>query len=174
MNKFVAFMIVFIMIALPVCAMKYTGADFLGGRAIPVRVFNVSNALQVKVIFNKFVIKDPTKLYNDSGEGIMTVYVSNLDCHEFSKTVVYKASKEYSSKRNDFNGVSYLQPDKFAKENNSAATKYVKYLFKEYSDNITFLAKGYGLRNNLVGEFYVNGVSLNQHLIEKGYCSYVK
>lgn len=174
MKKFLSLMVVFIMLVLPVFAMKYTGKDFLGNNPLPVRVYSVSNALQVKVIFNKFVKKDPTKLYQDFGEGLMTVYVSNLDCHEFSKSTVYKATREYNAKSNDYNGVSYLQPDKFSAENNSTATKYVKSLFNEYKDNITFFAKGYGLKNNLVGEFYVNGVNLNQHLIEKGYCSYVK
>ena len=173
MKRFILYVIAFSMAAIPAFAMQYTNKDFLGAKPIPVKVYSVSDALQVKVIFKKFSKPAPKLLYNDAGEGLMTVYVSNLDCHEYSKTVVYKATREYAAKSSDYNGVSYVQPDKFAAETGSAATKYVKSLFKDYDDNISFLAKGYGLRNNLVGEFYVNGVSLNQHLIEKGYCSYV-
>ena len=159
-----------IIAALPVCAMKYANNSIMS-KPTKVKVFKVDDALQVKIIFE--VPQVQSIFSSRSNNSLVTVYVSNLDCHEYSQTELHKSTLSQAAKSSDYNGVSYLLPAKFAKETNSNASNYVKSLFRQYKKEIYFIAKGYGERNNLVGEFYVNGVSLNKHLIEKGYCSYV-
>lgn len=151
--------------SLPVLAMKMIDTTFVWDKPVKVDVFNVSNAMQAKVIFNNDEMRYRRVL--------MTVYVSNLNCHEFTKTIEHKSTREQVSKKSDFNGVTYLLPSKYSVKRNSAVTKYVKQLFKQYPNSIYLVVKGYGIRNNIVGEFYIKGKSLNKHLIEKGYCSYV-
>lgn len=153
------------MAALPAFAMKVIDTAFVFDKPVKVDIFDVSNALQARVKFN-----NNKMMYR---KVLLSVYVSNLNCHEFTRTIMRKSTREQIAKKSDYNGVTYLTPSNYSVKRNSEPTKYVKQVFKEYPNSIYLVVKGYGLRNNLVGEFYVNGVSLNKHLIEKGYCSYV-
>lgn len=171
MKKNLIILSICMLVAMPAFAIKYASKSMMS-TPIPVRIFKVDNALQVKIIFE--VPQAESFFFPRGNNSLATVYVSNLDCHEFSQTELLKGTLSQAAKNSDFNGVSYLRPVKLAKETNSNATDYVKSLFRQYRKKISFIAKGYGERNNLVGEFYVNGVNLNQHLIEKGYCSYVQ
>ena len=152
--------------ALPAFALKVINNAFVFDRPMKVDIFDVSNALQMRVKFN-----NDEMMYR---KVLLTVYVSNLNCHEFSKTILRKSTKKQVAKKRDYNGASYLLPSNYSVKRESEPTKYVKQLFKQYPDSIYLVVKGYGIGNNLVGEFYINGVSLNQHLIEKGYCDYIK
>ena len=150
---------------LPVCAMKVIDNAFVWDKPVKVRVFDVSHALQARVVFDHEDMR--------ANKVVLTMYVSNLNCHEFSKMRIHKSVKESVSKKSERNGVSYLRPTRYSVRLNRRASDYVKDLFKQYPNDISVVVHGYGILNNIVGEFYVNGVSLSQHLIEKGYCSYV-
>ena len=159
--------LIFVMVivaALPVCAMKIIN-PYEFGVPVKVKVLDVSHALQARVLFND----DHRNFANVR----ITMYVSNLDCHEFTKMRTYKSTQENISKNNDNNGNTYMRPSQYSVKRNSVPTKYIKSLFNQYPESIYVVVHGYGIKNNLVGEFYINNVSLNRHLTEKGYCTYV-
>ena len=151
-------------VSLPACAMKVIN-PFEWDTPLKVEVMDVTHALQARV---KFIDSE----HNYSGARI-TGYTSNLDCHELTRMRKHKGTKQTVSKKSERIGVSYLRPTRYSLKLNDKATDYVKYLFNRYPDKITFSIHGYGIMNNFVGEFYINGTSLNKHLIQKGYCSYV-
>ena len=97
-------------------------------------------------------------------KSIVEVYVSNLDCKEYSRT--YKLMSTST--------ITYVLPRQGARKISGNVSAYVQNLFEQNKGNIYFKANGYGIYSNLVGEFYIGDTSLNKHLIEKGYCVYVK
>ena len=129
---------------LPSFAMKEIN-PYPWGKHEKIEVKKVFDALEVRVDFNK--MRAP-------------VYVSNLDCHEYSRTYTLESSR----------GFKYVRPRRLAERVSTRATDYVSSIFEKYPNDIYFVANGYGLFANLVGEFYIGNVSLSQHLIEKGYC----
>ncbi len=135
-------------IALPAFAMKEIN-PYKWGTHEKVEVKRVFDALQVRVELNR--MRAP-------------VYVSNLDCHEYSKTYTLNSSR----------GATYVLPSRLAERVSTQVTDYVQSVFEKYPDDIYFAANGYGLYANLVGEFFIGDVSLSEHLIEKGYCTRVE
>ena len=162
---FIIAAILCITFALPALALKNISA-FKWDVPVDVEITDVSHALQARV---KFKDKDP-----NYPRTRVTVYVSNLNCHEFTRMRIHKSTKENISKRSENYGRSYLRPSNLSVKKDSRAGDYVISLFRQYPDNIKLSIHGYGILNNLVGEFYINGVSLNRHLIEKGYCAYLQ
>lgn len=92
------------------------------------------------------------------------VYVSNLDCGEYSRTYTLKSTK----------GHTYVRPRSHTVRISSEPTNYIFNIFKQNKDNTYFVTNGLGLFANPVGEFYIGEESINKHLIEKGYCRYVE
>lgn len=134
-------------------------SSFPWGKPEKVEVLKVYDALQVRIKFDRMRV---------------LAYVSHLDCHEYSKTYTLKSTKAYVTKLKSAAGNTYVRPSRLAEKLNTRATDYVSSVFEKYPDDIYFVPDGYGLFNNFVGEFYIGDVSLNQHLIEKGYCSAVE
>ncbi len=134
--------------SLPVMAMKDI-AGYKWGIPSKVEIREVPDALKVTVKMNQ--------MRTD-------VYVSNLDCHEYSKTYTLNSTRGYT----------YVLPSHRAKKEDTKVTDYVKSVFERYKDNIYFVPNGFGLYNYLVGEFYIGNDSLSQHLIQKGFCTRVE
>lgn len=162
MKKFcIAVVCLLFITALPVYSVKMLNT-FKWDVPVNVEIVDVSHALQARVKF-----KDRDFNYPRIA---MTVYVSNLYCYEFTKMKIHKSTRKNVSKKSENTGNSYLRPTRYSVKLNTKASEYIKYLFKQYPDDIKLVVHGYGVLNNIVGEFYVNGVNLNNHLIEKGYC----
>lgn len=92
------------------------------------------------------------------------VYVSNLNCHEYSRMYALKSTL----------GTTYLRPRRRTVRISREPMEYLLKIFRENKDNIYFKANGFGLYGNLVGEFYIGNESLSRHMVEAGYCDYVK
>lgn len=148
MKKFLLTVSLLFISTLPSFAMKEIN-PYHWGKKEKVEVLKMSDALEVRVKLNK--MRAP-------------VYVSNLDCHEYSQTYPLKSSRGYT----------YVRPKSTTERVNTKVTQYVQSIFEKYPNNIYFAANGYGLYMNLVGEFYIGDVSLSKHLIEKGLCSSVE
>ncbi len=148
MNKFLLTVSLIFVTALPSFAMKVIDT-YKWGTHEKVEVKKVFDALTVRIDFNR--MRAP-------------VYVSNLDCHEYSKTYTLNSSK----------GATYVLPARLAERVSTKASDYVQSIFEKYPNDIYFAANGYGLYANLVGEFFIGDVSLSEHLIEKGYCTRVE
>ncbi len=118
---------------------KKEKAEFIG----------IENALEIKI-----------KLERHVG----SVYVSNLNCHEYSRVYALKSS----------NGNIYLRPRKRSVRISRKPSVYLLKIFREHGDNIYFVPKGMGLFGHLVGEFYIGSDSLSKHMVESGYCDYIK
>lgn len=142
------FAVVFFTTVLPSFAMKEINPYPWGKR----------EKVEVKKVF------DPLEVRVDIGKMRAIVYVSNLDCHEYSRTYNLKSSRGYT----------YVRARRLSERVSYDVTNYVTSVFERYPNDIYFVANGYGLYANFVGEFYIGDVSLSQHLIEKGYCSYVE
>ena len=136
------------LVCLPALAVKDLDKT-LWGKPKKVEVLIVEQALEVKIDYNR--MRAP-------------VYVRNLDCHEYSR--------QYSL--NDSQGNIYIRPRSRTIKENSIATEFVRNLFEKNVNNIYFVPSGYGLFGNLVGEFFIGEQSLNNYLIDNGYCSFVK
>ncbi len=91
-------------------------------------------------------------------------YVSNLNCHEYSRVYALKSS----------GGNIYLRPRRRSVRISREPTVYLLKIFREHKDNIYFKPNGVGLFGNLVGEFYIGNDSLSKHMVDAGYCDYVK
>lgn len=93
------------------------------------------------------------------------VQLSNLDCNEYKMKRTYRTS----------NGIRYIKPAGVSWEVvNKKPWTYVNSLINQNRNNIYFKAQGIGLGGVLIGEIYINGVNLAGHLVEKGYCTYIK
>lgn len=92
------------------------------------------------------------------------VYVSNLDCNEYSRTYTLQSTKGYT----------YVRPRSYTERISDKPTNYINEIFSKNKGNIYFVTNGLGLFANPVGEFFIGTQSLNKHLIEKGYCRYVE
>lgn len=114
-----------------------------------VEVLGVNNALEIRVAMGR--MRGP-------------VYVANLDCHEFSKMYTLKSG----------NTITYALKRSSGVKSNSKASDYISRIFANNRNNIYFVPRGYGLYENFVGEFYIGNQSLSRHLIDKGYCSYIR
>ncbi len=148
MKKFLLMVSLIFITTLPSFAMKEIN-PYKWGTHEKVEVKRVFDALQVRIDFNR--MRAP-------------VYVSNLDCHEYSKTYTLNSTK----------GATYVLPSRTAERVSTKVSEYVQSVFEKYPNDIYFAANGYGLYANLVGEFFIGDVSLSQHLIEKGYCTRVE
>ena len=142
------FAVVFCTTVLPPYAMNER-YPYPWGKREKVEVKRVFDALEIRIDFNK--MRAP-------------VYVSNLDCHEYSRTYNLKSSRGYT----------YVRPRRLSERVSSRVTDYVISVFEKYPNDVYFAPNGYGLFANLVGEFYIGDVSLSQHLIEKGFCTRVE
>ncbi len=148
MKKFLLTVSLILAAALPSFALKEIN-PYQWGKHEKVEVLKVYDSMEVRVELNR--MRAP-------------VYVSNLDCHEYSQTYPLKSSRGYT----------YIRPKSTTERLNTKVTQYVQSVFEKYPDNIYFVPNGYGLYSNLVGEFYIGKVSLSRHLIEKGLCSRVE
>ena len=147
MKKFLLTVSLLFISTLPTFAMKEINL-YQWGKHEKVEVLKVYGALEVRIQLNR--MRSP-------------VYVSNLDCHEYSRTYNLESSRGYT----------YVRPRSVSERVNTQVAQYVQSIFERYPNDIYFAANGYGLYTNLVGEFYIGDVSLSKHLIEKGLCTYV-
>lgn len=112
-------------------------------------VISLEDALEIKIKFNNVWT---------------ATYVSNLNCHEYTRVYALKSS----------GGNTYVRPRQRTVRISRSTTEYLNKIFDEHEGNIYFKPNGVGLFGNLVGEFYIGNDSLSKHLIDKGYCDYVQ
>lgn len=91
-------------------------------------------------------------------------YLANLDCNEYTLQRTYRT----------MNGIRYIVPVDIFKFSNTEPRTYVKELLSQYDGEIYYKPLGIGHNGYYVGEMYLGDESLNKHLVEKGYCTYIK
>lgn len=147
-KKFLFLFVAMFFAVMPACAVKEFGAG-----SSPFKV-TVSD-------------KDSAVLYRIKAEKSALIFaqLANLDCNEYKMKRVYRTA----------NGVRYIKPAGASWEIiNKKPSNYVNSLISQNKNNIYFKAQGVGLNGILLGELYINGVNLAEHLVEKGYCTYIK
>ena len=126
----------------------------------------IKNQLQLNTLQKAEVIsvEDALEIKTKINNVWTAAYVSNLNCHEYTRVYALKSS----------GGNTYVRPRQRTVRISRAVTEYLNKIFDEHEGNIYFKPNGVGLFGNLVGEFYIGNDSLSKHLIDKGYCDYVQ
>lgn len=88
--------------------------------------------------------------------------LSNIECPGIANRRTYRT----------MNGYRYKDPHKFGTSIN--INNYASSLLYNNAGNIYVKSQGLGMDGYFVGEVYIGNVSLGRHLVEKGYCSYIK
>lgn len=147
-KKIFVLLSVMIMISLPAFSMKVIN-KIEWNQKLKAEFIGIEDALEVKIKVDRL---------------LGPAYVSNLNCHEYSRVYALKSS----------GGNVYLRPRQRSVRISREPTVYLLKIFREHKDNIYFKPNGVGLYGNLVGEFYIGNDSLSKHMVDAGYCDYVK
>ena len=141
------FVLVFVMlvVSLPVFAVKQKHQEIL-----KVVITDVDNAVTYKI--------------KPESSAVTVAFLSNLDCKEYNKQRTYRT----------INGIRYIMPVGTWQFINQKPMSYVMNLIGQYKGDIYFKPLGIGINGYYVGEMYLGKNSLNKHLVEKGYCNYIK
>ena len=148
LKKCVFILFVFIMAITPAFAAKNLGG--FANEKIKVRLIDSYGATIYKV-----------ELPDNSST---IVYLSNIDCNEYQIQRVYRAS----------NGYRYIRPAGTKHLVNNSALNYVSRFVFLRNNNVYFQTLGVGVNGYLVGDLYINNMNLGAHLVEKGYCTYIR
>lgn len=140
--------VTFLVFSLPACALLVKN-PVVWGEAKNAKINSVDHALEIVATIDRMYAP---------------VYVANLNCHEFSRAYALQSS----------NGQTYIRPRKRTVRISREPSDFLRSLFRENEGNIYFKAYGQGLFGNFVGEFFVGDKSVNEILIKKGYCDYVR
>ena len=141
------FVLVFVMlvVSLPVFAVKQKHQEIL-----KVVITDVDNAVTYKI--------------KPESSAVTVAFLSNLDCKEYNLQRTYRT----------INGIRYIMPVGIWQFINEKPMVYARNLIKQYKGDIYFKPLGIGINGYYVGEMYLGHDSLNKHLVEKGYCNYIK
>ena len=141
------FVLVFVMlvVSLPVFAVKQKHQEIL-----KVVITDVDNAVTYKI--------------KPESSAVTVAFLSNLDCKEYNLQRTYRT----------INGIRYIMPVGIWQFINEKPMVYARNLIKQYKGDIYFKPLGIGINGYYVGEMYLGNDSLNKHLVEKGYCNYIK
>lgn len=108
------------------------------------------------------------KVYNASllsvkaGQSLLNLRLSGVLCNEYTK---------YREKYSSTNTKYFLEDTRATKISyNSLPTDYIENLLKENENNLFFRPQGLGFNYTLVGELFVGNQSVNDLLVQKGYC----
>ena len=130
---------------MPAFAVKHKYADIF-----KVTVTDVDNAVTYKI---------------KPEHGATTIaFLANVDCKEYNLTRTYRT----------MSGERYIMPVGAWHFVNTKPMSYAMNLINQYKGEIYFKPLGLGMNGFYVGELYLGQNSLNRHLVEKGYCSYIK
>ena len=134
-----------LVVSLPVFAVKQKHQEIL-----KVVITDVDNAVTYKI--------------KPESSALTVAFLSNLDCKEYNLQRTYRT----------INGMRYIMPVGTWQFINEKPMVYARNLIKQYKGDIYFKPLGIGINGYYVGEMYLGNDSLNKHLVEKGYCNYIK
>lgn len=144
-KKFFILFFVMLAVSIPVYAVKQNYSEIF-----KVTITDVDNAVTYKI---------------KPENGATTIaFLSNIDCKEYNLQKTYRT----------MSGARYIMPVGAWHFVNTKPTSYVMNLINQYKGEIYFKPLGLGMNGNYVGELYLGKYSLNKHLVEKGYCTYIK
>lgn len=144
-KKLSVLLLLMLVVSLPVFAVKQKHQEIL-----KVVVTDVDNAVTYKI--------------KPESSALTVAFLSNLDCKEYNLQRTYRT----------INGIRYIMPVGIWHFINQKPMSYAMNLISQYKGDIYFKPLGIGINGYYVGEMYLGNDSLNKHLVEKGYCNYIK
>lgn len=144
-KKFFILFSVMLVVSMPVYAVKQKHQEIL-----KVVVTDVDNAVTYKI--------------KPDHSSTTISFLANVDCKEYNLQKTYRT----------MNGIRYIMPVGAWHFVNTKPMSYAMNLIAQHKGAIYFKPLGIGINGYYVGEMYLGQYSLNKHLVEKGYCSYIK